>query len=291
MKKLILSLALLTIFSIPSFSQIFYKIEKDGVKPSYILGSHHLAPVDDILAIDGVKEAFDNALQVVGEIDMTVGQMAMAMEMQPFMMAPADSTLSKVISPEDLARISVEFSKWSPMPGLELSMLDTMKPVVVTNMVTVGVFAKKLPGFNPEQQIDSYFQTKGKENGKKVIGLETVKKQAELLYNFYPISNQAESLVKLLDNPDELIEVANKLNSSYSDRDLNGLLKLSEENDSDPAFMEKLLLERNNDWINTLPAVIDANPTFIVVGALHLPGENGVLEGLKNKGYKVTPIN
>ena len=42
------------------------------------------------------------------------------MALQPHMMAPVDSTLSKVISPEDMEVISMEFKKWAPMPGMEL---------------------------------------------------------------------------------------------------------------------------------------------------------------------------
>lgn len=290
MKRLFTLTLILTAFFNLAFSQIFYKIEKEGNKPSYILGSHHLAPLSNILSIEGVQEAFENTAQVVGEVDMTVGQMAMAMEMQPFMMAPADSTLSKVIPANDLARISVEFAKYAPMPGMELSMLEPMKPVVITNMVTVGVFKSKMPDFNPEEQIDMYFQQKGKEKGKKVVGLESVKQQAEILYNFYPISKQAESLIELLDKPDEIVEQATKLNKSYAEHDIESLLKLSEESDSDAAFMERLLLQRNNDWLTRLPGILDAEPTFVVVGALHLPGEKGVLEGLRKAGYKITPI-
>lgn len=290
MKKKTTILLLLLSFAITLQAQIFYKIEKDGHAPSYILGTHHLAPLATVESIPSIAEAFKECGQIVGEIDMTPGQMALAMEIQPYMMAPADSTLSKVISPDDFKRISAEFAKWAPMPGMELSMLEPMKPIVVTNIVSIGVIAKNLPGYNPEEQLDSYFQNKGKSEGKKIKGLETAAQQAEILYNFYPISKQAENLVELLDKPQELIEQAQSLNDVYARHDIDALLKMSIETDSDPEFMERLLDKRNADWIVKLPAIIDADSSFIAVGALHLPGEKGVLEGLRKAGYKITPL-
>ena len=120
--------ALFVAIAVPASAQVLYKVEGNGLEsPSYVFGTHHLAPIS-VIDQFGAKAPYESVSQVVGEIDMTQDQMALVQAMQPHMMAPADSTLSKVIAPEDFTIISEEFKKWAPMQGMELSMLDMMKP-------------------------------------------------------------------------------------------------------------------------------------------------------------------
>lgn len=276
---------------LPVSAQVLYKIEGNGLKePSYIFGTHHLAPISVIESF-GAAEPFKNATQVVGEIDMTQNPMEMQMAMQPHMIAPADSTLSKVIPAEDFSVINEEFKKWAPMQGMELSMLDGMKPMVVTTIVTLGITSDAIPDYNPNEQLDTWFQTTGAGEGKKIIPLETAEQQATLLFDFTPISIQAEALVEMLKEPQKAVDSAKQLTEAYMTQDLAQMLSLSEKDDEHPEFMEALLDRRNADWITKLPAIFNEGSTFVAVGALHLPGEKGVLEGLRKKGYTVTPLS
>lgn len=276
---------------LPVSAQVLYKIEGNGLKePSYIFGTHHLAPISVIESF-GAAEPFKNATQVVGEIDMTQNPMEMQMAMQPHMIAPADSTLSKVIPAEDFSVINEEFKKWAPMQGMELSMLDGMKPMVVTTIVTLGITSDAIPDYNPNEQLDTWFQTTGASEGKKIIPLETAEQQATLLFDFTPISIQAEALVEMLKEPQKAVDSAKQLTKAYMTQDLAQMLSLSEKDDEHPEFMEALLDRRNADWITKLPAIFNEGSTFVAVGALHLPGEKGVLEGLRKKGYTVTPLS
>lgn len=291
MKSRILVL-LIAIFSVPAlFAQIYYRVEGNGLNaPSFIFGTHHLAPLSILDSIPSLEKDFDSCSQVVGEIDMTVNQMALAMKMQPYMMAPADSTLSMLVDPTTFARICEEFKPFAPMPGVELSMLDGMKPMVATSMVAVGMVQKSMPDYNPEQQLDTFFQNKGVAANKKITPLETPEQQARLLYCSTPLTQQAEALVDILDNPEDELANALKLNEAYMRHDINALLSLSQEAEEAPEFFVKLLDERNSYWIRQLPAIMEEGPAFIAVGALHLPGEKGVVKGLRDAGYTVTPI-
>lgn len=271
-------------------AQVLYKVEGNGLKDaSYIFGTHHLAPLS-VVDQFGVKGPFESSAQVVGEIDMTQDPMQMGMALQGHMMAPADSTLTKVIPSEDLAAISQTFKKYAPMPGMELSMLDGMKPMVATTMATVGMCAESMPGFNPQEQLDTWFQAQGKASGKSIIPLETVEQQGALLYDFTPISVQAEALVDLLKNPAKAMDQTRTLSDAYMQQDLQAMYELSMKDDSHPEFMEALLDKRNADWLTKLPAIMEQGPTFVAVGALHLAGPQGVVEGLRKAGYTVTAI-
>ena len=76
-------LSLAVLFCISTSAQIFYKVEGNGLKnPSYIFGTHHLAPLSVIDEVPGCRDAYKSASQVVGEIDMTVNQMELASKIQ-----------------------------------------------------------------------------------------------------------------------------------------------------------------------------------------------------------------
>lgn len=276
-------------------AQIFYKINGNGLeKPSFIFGTHHLAPLSFLDSINGLQDALNQSDAIVGEIDLTLPQMELAMKMQQYTMAPADSTLSKLLSPEEFEQANNKFKnlKISMMPGIDLNMLGMMRPMTITSLISLDIINKQMPGFNPEQQLDKYFQTEGKKTGKKIIALETPEFQGKLLYTSIPLTTQAKNLLKLLDNPEKAVDSAKELNQKYLSQDLEGLEKLSnEEMDSESeAFMNALLYKRNSDWLDKLPTILKENSCFIAVGALHLAGEKGILEGLRKLGYNVEPI-
>lgn len=282
--------SLLLICALPASAQVLYKVEGNGLtQPSYVFGTHHLAPLS-VVETFGAAAPFNEATQVVGEIDMTKNPMELQMAMQPHMMAPADSTLTKVLPADEFPVLNEEFKKWAPMQGMELAMLDPMKPMVVTTMVTVGITADAIPDFNPNEQLDTWFQTTGASNGKKIVPLETVEQQATLLFDFTPISVQAEALVEMLKDPQKSVDNAKKLTDAYMNQDLAAMLELSEKDDDHPEFMEAMLDKRNADWLTKLPTIFNDGSTFVAVGALHLAGDKGIIEGLRKLGYTVTPI-
>lgn len=292
MKKYILTLSFLFGILFTTNAQILYKVTGNGLdKPSYLFGTHHLAPLKVYLDNESAKTAFTAAEQVVGEIDMTGDQMAMAMKMQPYMMAPADSTLSKIIPTDKFAEADSLLKNLIPMPGISLKNFEPLKPMVVTQQVSVFVIMQNMPEYKADEQLDMYFQVTGKKEGKQIIPLETVEQQAEILFNTTSIISQAEDMLELLRNPSEMITQAKKLNEAYFAEDLVALYDLTKEDNSDPEFFEKLLNERNNNWIKTLPAIMSKGSSFIAVGCLHLAGEIGLVEQLRKLGYTVEALN
>lgn len=77
----------------------------------------------------------------------------------------------------------------------------------------------------------------------------------------------------------------------YLKEDLEGLYKVvSEESSSIPEFNYNFLEVRNKNWIPVIEKSISSNSIFIAVGAAHLPGESGVIQLLRSKGYSVEPV-
>ena len=282
-----------SIFSSSLSAQICYKVEREDLPaPSYLFGTHHLAPLSVYDSIPQAKEGFRQARRIVGEIDMRLMEdMATAMEMQQYAIAPADSALTDLLSEEDLNTYSRKFAEF--VPQVPLVALAGMRPMVATTLLTVNVVQQNLPEFRADEQLDTWFQYQGALEGKEITALETPAQQARILYQGLSIPAQLRQLTHSLDNPQELVEKSRQLNAAYMSRDLKAMESL-ESDEEDPEvkiFMEALVNKRNADWLEKLPSIMGSEPSFIAVGALHLAGEEGLVEGLRRMGYTVTPLD
>lgn len=275
-------------------AQLLWKVSGNGLsKPSYILGTHHLAPLSIIDSIKGLQTAFNATTQIIGELKMSEVQTPAAMQlMQQKMMIENDTTLQVLFTPEQYTTVN-NFTKENL--GFDLSQMPKVKPAFITNNAVVVLYMKHVGNFKPQEQLDTYFQTKGIERGKKVDALETLDFQFNLLYNSMSLRRQAELLLCELSDVDKLVNNTKKLTTAYMIQDLNTMYKLSLEKegapcDPLPGEMEAMIDDRNKTWANKLPALMAADPTFVVVGALHLPGEDGLLNLLKKQGYTVQAV-
>lgn len=286
---IIISVILLPILA---SAQLLYKIDGNGLeKPSYLFGTHHLAPISFLDSITGMREAVYDTDAVIGEIDMTGEASSLSLAMLPYMTAPADSTLSRLYTPKQFDDLNNTFVALDILPGLNLYAFDAMKPLVVANLVTIALYQKSMPDFDPTQQLDRFFQQNAADIGKKVIPLESVEQQASLLYDFEPLDVQAEALAELLYNPDEVAAAAGELNKAYLRHDIFALKQLSFKDEDHPEFMDALVSERNARWLSRLPGIMAGQSVLIAVGALHLPGDDGLIEGLRKLGFSVTPLD
>ena len=290
MKKILMLICSVVLCFVAS-AQVCYKVSGNGLtEPSYLMGTHHLAPLKIYFDNEQAVAGFNSVKQVVGEIDMTINQFEMAAKMQPHMIAPADSTISKVLTAEEYKRAKEFFAINTPQPGITLEMLDMLKPAAVMQMVAVSLIIRNMPEYNPAEQLDTYFQVEGKKVGKKIVGLETIEFQADMLYNMHSIKRQAEQFMEMVDNPQKSINEALELNKAYFAQDMQKMYQFAVECESDPVFYENLLLKRNTAWIEQLPVIMSEGSSFIAVGCLHLVGEYGLIKMLRDKGYIVEAI-
>ncbi len=287
-------LTLLLCLVIPVYAQIFYKvIPKDGGKPSYLFGTHHLANPNKILKeIPEFQKCFDSTEGVVGEIDMTQGMMQLALIAGKYMKAPADSTLSKIFTPAEYAEIDSLFtavmSNSKSLIPIKLEVLDKMKPMVFLQQCSGQLAAESFKDFNISEQIDAYFQKAAAAKGKDVIALETADYQYQLIFN-EPIAEQAKMLMEFVKHPEDAVTETQRLTKAYLDRDVAEMLRLIDETKLS-GNLDVLLYRRNSEWMAKLPDLLHQRPLFVAVGALHLYGPEGLVEGLKKSGFDVTPI-
>jgi uncharacterized protein YbaP (TraB family) len=275
-------------------AQLLWKIEGRGLKePSYIVGTHHLAPFSVLDSIAGIREAMKNTAQVVGELNIAEMQTPENMMlMQSMITTPADSTMQAILPAEEYQLVRDAVSTYL---GFDLAEMPNLKPAFISNNIIVMMYMKLIGGFKPQDQLDSFFQSFATDMGRRVVGLETAEFQFRLLYDGQTIKRQAQQLVCELRNRSKLLLDARQLTNIYMKQNLDEMLRLSEETRGDdcdmlPSEVEQMINARNRDWAEKLPAIIAEAPSLIAVGALHLPGENGVLNLLKKQGYRVTPL-
>ncbi len=293
MKK-ILGLFLISLFAVSAQAQLLWKVSGNGLdKPSYVMGTHHLAPLGVKDKIEGMKQALSETTQVYGEVDIKemMNQENMKL-MQQVMVTQSDTTFQSLFTPEDYKAISA-FCKDNMM--FDLTAMPKVKPAFISNNIIVILYLKTMINFNPQEQLDTFFQMQAQEKGKKTAGLETIDFQFNLLYNSSSLKRQAELLLCTFKDQDNALRLAKRLTDLYVAQDIEGMHKLSQEKqgapcDWTPAEEAAMISDRNTKWMKELPAILKEAPTFVAVGALHLTGEQGLLNLLKQKGYTVEPV-
>ncbi|MXV14649.1 TraB/GumN family protein [Hufsiella ginkgonis] len=265
---------------------LLWQVSGNGLKqPSYIFGSYHLAGKNFIDTLPKVLEAFNKTSGVMGEIVLTDAASLMQ-KVFPFI-AMEKGTIADVLTAEEYTEVDQALQK---LPGAaKLDMLKTLKPAAIQVTIAGMVAPNNVTESNPA--LDQYFQDEAKRTGKMIRGLETVEEQSAILFNT-PIARQKEQLLKTVREIDKCRKESAQLFNAYKAANLEALEKsLSGYEDYTTAELNDILYDRNKKWAGKVPGVMEAGPTFFVVGAGHLPGEKGLLSLLKKAGYTVKPMS
>ena len=300
MKKIFLSLFLSVVLCTVCNAQLLYKVShKNLAKPSYIVGTYHLAPASFIDSIPGAKAALDAVDVVCGEVVMSEMESRESQKkVMEAMTLPDGKSLTDVLTADEMQRLNAYMDKLLGMnldnPLLK-SQMGKMTPMALSTQLQVVQYMKLTPGFNPMKLIDVHFQKVAKKAGKTVVGLETVDFQIETLYKGTTLERQKQQLLCMVDNDGYYALQMKELSAAYFAQDMQALLEITDEKmgnlcDSTPQEEEALIYGRNAAWVKKMPAMMGEASTLFVVGAAHLPGEKGVLELLEAKGYTVEAV-
>ena len=300
MKKVILlAVTLIVGFATNIQAQILYRISGKGLEsPSYIVGTYHLAPSSFADSIIGMSKAIAETNQVCGELDMMDAfKPENAARMLKAQMLPEGVTLSSLFTAEQLERLNallLEVMGSNLEDEAFAAQIEKMTPVALSTNLTLIAFMKETPSFNPMELLDNHFQTLALQNGKAVKGFETVDFQMEILFNA-PLEKQANDLMCTVDNFEEANRIAKLIITAYFTQNLQQIEEVLEEESemncgTSEEDEEKLIYNRNRNWVELMPAMMAEQPTLFAVGAAHLCGEQGVLKLLEKAGYTVEGV-
>ncbi len=266
---------------------LLWKIKgENSDKPSYLFGTLHLMKSDYLDNWPKVKETYQNADKVIVE---TIIDSSKLMQFGR-MMAMKGKTLQDYVDSTEYQKIKSYATDKISYP---MSTLDRFKPIQVLIMLSMAEYKEVSTPLNKGDGmiIDQYFGRKGKKRGKKVIELEEFLEQGEMLYQKKSNSEQAEMLVSYINESETMGKTAKSLIKSYENQNLNQLKTLYEKNQEVFKSLAFLLTKRNKKWIKRVKPVFEKGGAFMAVGALHLPGKKGLIKLLRDKGFKVKPMD
>ncbi|MEM1377485.1 MAG: TraB/GumN family protein [Pseudomonadota bacterium] len=281
----------------PFSDTLLYRIEKPGVSPSYLFGTMHLTDPRIVELSAKVQKAFDETNTLIIEsdeiLDMTKAQVAL-LARPDLQMFTDGQRLSDFIDDDQREALKAGLQS----RGLQLALIDRMKPWMVTGLVALPAceMARKQAG---EAFLDIALAERAQAAGKEIRGLETIVEQLDAMASL-PIEFHVQGLVetvKLGDKMDDIIETMTQL---YLDEDIAAVMPTLErvaaelgadEGDAGYAeFEEKIVINRNYTMAERAQPYLDEGGVFLAVGALHLPGDEGVAKLLQDAGYTITPI-
>lgn len=293
MKRLSLIIAVLAV-ALASQAQLLWKVSGNGLgRPSYIFGTHHMAPSTMIDQIPGINAAIDGCDIVVGEIEKdSLMSKEAQMKMANAMIAPTDSTLDMLYTPTEYAVIEKVFDKYFGAMGVKLAQMKTLKPNAISTQLQAMQAVKYFPNFDANNLIDIAVQDRANKAGRPSASLESLQEQIDLLFNA-PLTEQAKNLLEACRQDAFFQEQSSALAEAYMHQDLDKLMAVMTDatmgGESEEA-MEALIYSRNRNWAEKLAKMMPERTCLVCVGAGHLPGPKGLLQLLRDKGYTVEPM-
>lgn len=289
MSKFKILLVLFVIIIVPSTeAQLFWRISGNGISTnSYLFGTHHLIEKEKI-------DHFDHLLDTLKQVDVVVGEMDMSkmLAMQMKMIQGAvmkDRTMRDLLNDDDYMLVDKNLKE---IVGAGLDKFGKMKPMMLSSMFTVMLYMKHHELKKQPDAVDLIFQKAGRKYKKKIIGLETIEQQMDILFNSISLERQAEILVTTIKDSDKSLVELDQLNNAYLSGDLDLLESLSIESETMTVAENKMLFEQRNDnWMVKLSAILPQTSCFVAVGCLHLVGEYGLINQLRNKGFTVQAVD
>jgi hypothetical protein len=251
----------------------------------YLLGSIHVLRPDDGGLPRPAEAAYEDAEQLVMEIDMddvaATDPAAMLQTMQRTALLPDGQTLRDVLA-ADYAAINAR----AQQTGIDLAALDPFAPWFVAITLFQVELAKR--GFSPELGIEQTLAARAGRDHKPIQGLETADEQFAVMASL-PLAQQKRFLMMTLEESEQIDEQLDELLKAWRTGDTATLARvLTAEFDDFPELYRPLTEDRNRAWVDKLVDLLDDRDDYlVVVGALHLVGRHSVVELLEQRGYEV----
>jgi uncharacterized protein YbaP (TraB family) len=258
----------------------------DADNSIYLLGSFHLLKDSDYPLADSTYAALEDAERVVFELaPAEMNDPALGQKMGAAAMRTDGTTLQQSV-PEETWNQLLAFTVKRGMPIANLQRFEAWFVGLIVSLTEMQAL-----GLDPEKGLDKHFAQRAAEAGKPVSGLETGDQQIALFDGM----DATQQLQYLQDTLSELANVEaeiDRMHGLWRSGDGQALYAATgaEMKAEYPALYQRINVDRNRAWLPRLAGMLDdsdSDDTLVVVGALHLLGDDGVLAMLKAKGYQV----
>jgi len=272
---------------IPYGRGLLWQIEGAGAEPSYLFGTMHTAEEGVARLAPPVREAFDRAESLTLEVIMTPeAQMNLAMSM-----ALTDGrTLDQVLGP-DLFRRTVAAGR--PY-GFGQQQLRVFKPWAVMTLLSLPPSEVRRQAAG-RKALDQRLQDEASARGLPLHNLEEIHEQISL-FNDMAEADQVAMLDATVEQSGKVEGMFEEMRDAYLSQHPALIFNLmqAQQTGYDPelvqVFTDRFLDERNDRMVERMQDRLAEGGAFIAVGALHLPGERGILSQLEERGYELTRL-
>ncbi len=248
-----------------------------------LLGSVHMLRARDYPLADAIEAAYERADRVVLELDLAaMDPVQMQLSLRRLGMAPEGESLQSLMGPESWEQAMTLADDL----GIELVRLEAAKPwyaaLTIANLEMIRL------GFRPDQGIEQHFARLCRRDRKPIHGLETLDYQLGI-FNDMPLADQRRLLLQTLEDATRMEADMDGLIETWNRGDAGQLGELLGEGFEEyGSLYETLVVRRNREWLPRVESWAEhEGTTLVVVGALHLVGEDSLIEMLKARGYRV----
>jgi len=256
-----------------------------GAGAVYLVGSVHMLTSDFYPLAGDLEAAFKDSDHLVEEADLNeMLSPNTQFSMLSKGMLPAGQTIDQVVSPATMALINQHAGGVLPVEALK-----QFKPWFLAMMLEAMEWQQA--GFDASLGLDKHFFDRAQTEGKTIQGLETTDYQISL-FDGMTRDQQERFLAETLKNVDSEKASVTRLTGAWKAGDAGTIERLvMADVKSDPVVYDRLLVARNKAWLPKIEALFSRpRRAFVVVGAAHLVGPDGLVSMLKAKGYQVTQL-
>ncbi len=267
-------------------NRYFFWEVSSGQNKAYILGSIHVAKKDIYPLSSNLETVFEEADFLAVEVDLTqVNELELAAAMIDKAVYRDGGSLRQRLPPKTYQLAAEKMGQMN----MDIRMFNMYQPWFLA--VTLTSYALLELGFSPDWGIDQYFMNKAKDSGKKIVEMETFEYQISL---FSELSDELQELFLLstlsdLETIEENIDVIFQVWKQGNKRRLKTILKrgLRQYPQLRP-FYDSVFVQRNKNMARQIVRYLDSGDSyFVVVGAGHLVGQQGIIQILRDKGYNL----
>jgi len=284
--KLIITLFISSYAAFSQAQSSVWKVEAEGGNHLYIGGTVHVLSANDFPLPAEFDEAFNDSEVLVLETDMSrMNTPEFQSQALMAMMYMDGRTLQSVLSPGVFAKLEAYLAE----KGLSVMPMNMMKAGGMT--LTLTMMELQSMGISM-QGVDAYYDRLARDKGMAIDKLETPEEQLAFLSGLGE-GNEDEIITYTLEDMAELPAMIEQLTAAWRVGDLGKLdeLMLGEMEVEFPDVFQTVFLERNLRWMPQIEQMLETEPVeSVFVGAGHLAGEDGLINLLADRGYKVEQL-
>jgi uncharacterized protein YbaP (TraB family) len=260
---------------------LLWQVSRAGTPSAYLFGTVHSADARALRIFDAAVTKMAFSVLVVVEVALDTNT---AVELSRGMLLRDGDELATLLDAPLFGNVMALLQQ----RGMPMQQANLIKPWAAMTLIS-------FPPAAGGPVVDQRIYEKAVASGKRVAALESVTEQLAVLDGL----SQPDQIALLRATVDDLAAIPvmlNTLHAAYAAQDLDALQQLAAQplGRVDPALearlLQRLLTDRNQRMAARLPSLLAQGPAFVAVGALHLPGADGLLARLRAGGYEVNPV-